>query len=319
MKIFLAGLDSLPFKRAIDLIDYKYGLFSYFHISKNKETMDEIANSPMELICDSGLFTLMFGAGKGGTYDLDFMRDYTKRYIEWCKTVRAPNITFVESDVHKLLGMEAVFELRKYFEDSGLNHMYVWHREEGLEGLYALANKYDYIALSVPELRILFKAHDWRYQEGVFDLLAKIKANVKKMPKIHLLGNTVIETMSTELAYSCDSTSWLSGGRYGRCIVLHNERLQSIARTDPKYQRQVEKMNLLFPQLYEQLGSADARRDYYMANVISAYAFKRYQSILDKHYPWIGLKEQKNGTESKYDDGARREVATKPLESQSAV
>lgn len=301
MKVFLAGCEDLQFIRLPKIIDHKNILFSYFHwrgtSPENKIAHRRIAEeSQMEVICDSGLFTLMFGVGKGGSYDLEYMKEYTRQYLETAKTFGISNLTIVESDVHKLLGMDAVFELRKYFEDSGLNVIYVWHKEEGLEGLLRMAEKYRYIAISVPELRLLSKKGDMRYQNVVHQLLLKIRNHVgaEKMPKIHLLGNTIQETMETTLAYSCDSTSWLAGGRYGSVISFNNGRLLPIRKKSDRYlqwrdQIFVNNKKWLEP-LKEYFGHNPRYFDYQTANLYSALSMNRYQDQLDKLYPWIGLK-----------------------------
>lgn len=303
MKIFLAGCEDTQFTSLVTISGNKNLLFSYFHwlgtSPANKAKVFEMFNaSDLEVICDSGLFTLMFGVGKGGDYDLAYMTDYTQKYIETAKTFGIKNLTIVESDVHKLLGMPAVFELRKYFEDSGLPCLYVWHKEEGLDGLMRMAEKYDYIALSIPELRILCKGTKQRYQSFTHQLLFQIRNHVgeAKMPKIHLLGNTVQETMETTLAYSCDSTSWLSGGRYGTAMAFQNNRLIPIRRRGDRYEAW---RKTIFPQ-YEQMvkeltewfGHNPVYFDYQACNLFSALSYRRCQDYLDIHYPWMGLRRK---------------------------
>lgn len=293
MKIFLAGCEDFPFLYLTEIAKHPYTLFSYYHWANtspsNKKQVDEIwERYPQEIICDSGLFTLMFGVGKGGNYDLDFMRDYTKKYIEVARTFKAKNLTIVESDVHKLLGMPAVFELRKQFEDSGMKVLYVWHREEGIEGLYRMAEKYDYIAISVPELRILCKGRV-RYQDAVKDLERKILANVKRLPKIHLLGNTVMETMETNISYSCDSTSWLAGGRWGRFLHYQDGKITAKKISELDYQKEAFLFRNHYPAQYEALVKQYGHRSakylpYIVTMYLSARSFNLYQAYLDRKF-----------------------------------
>lgn len=293
MKIFLAGCEDFPFLYLSEIAKHPYTLFSYYHwkntAATNKRDVDEIwERFPQEVICDSGLFTLMFGVGKGGNYDLQFMRDYTHKYIETAKTFKVKSLTIVESDVHKLLGMKAVFELRKQFEQSGMKVMYVWHREEGIEGLYKMAEKYDYIAISVPELRILCKGKA-RYQAAVKDLEDKIYKNVKRLPKIHLLGNTVMETMQTNVSYSCDSTSWLSGGRWGRFIHYHDGKLTARKISEDQYRREEYVFKTHYPEQYEALLNEYGHRSpkylpYILTMYLSARSFNLYQAFLDRKF-----------------------------------
>lgn len=293
MKIFLAGCEGMQFAALTEIVGHRYALFSYYHSRKfSPKDRDNFramwVRYPQEIICDSGLFTLMFGAGKGGDYDFKYMKDYTKTYLKWASEISHKNMTFVESDVHKLLGMKAVFELRKQFENSGLKHLYVWHREEGIDGLYKMAEKYDYIAISVPELRILCKGKI-RYQDAVKDLEAKIVQNVKRLPKIHLLGNTVMETMQTNISYSCDSTSWLSGGRYGRYMHYENERITPKKLSDLVYLKTKHLLETQYPTQYKKIYDEYAHiSEKYLLYIVSMYlsarSFNLYQSFLDRKF-----------------------------------
>ena len=79
MRIHLAGIESVSNIARIGRI--KYGLLSYYHIKQNSRVVDDLNDAGIEVICDSGIFSMMFGAGKGKTYDLQYMVEYTKRYI----------------------------------------------------------------------------------------------------------------------------------------------------------------------------------------------------------------------------------------------
>ncbi len=300
MKIFLAGCEYLKHCHIARIINYPNILFSYYHWSNNNERDQQglfeiLREQDFEVICDSGLFTLMFGAGAGRSYDLPFMKQYTDKYLASASRFGIKKLTIVESDVHKLLGMDAVFELRKKFEDSGLQVMYVWHKEEGLDGLFRMAEKYNYIALSVPELRILFKGKQERYQTIVQQLLQQIRSHVgaDKMPKIHLLGNTVHETMETTLAYSCDSTSWISGVKFGRVFVLKNNRVTSVHTSSDSFKAWCDQILPSHKEYIERLhdGRIGYKFEYHKKNLCSAIAYKRYQEYLDRKYTWIGAQK----------------------------
>lgn len=295
MRVVLAGCENWYFAEMALIAGCKNILFSYHYMKdKNKTEYDKffsLLSEDIEVICDSGLFTLMFGAGKGGTHSIESMKDYTKKYIEFSKKYPHKNLTIVEADVHKLLGMPAVFELRKHFEDSGMRVLYTWHIEEGLDGLYAMANKYDYIALSVPELRILFKGKG-SYRQGVHDLLRKIKANTKRLPKIHLLGNTVQDTMETNLAYSCDSTSWLAGVRYGRFMVFKDGKLTPTLLNSKSFEAGRLVLQENFKDSYNEImkysDKTDKQLKYKTTAYLSAFAYVKYQHWLDKNYKFQG-------------------------------
>jgi hypothetical protein len=296
LRIHLAGLEKVGFITSCGLSGHKYGLMSYYHFSRNppKERVAciELINSfGMEMIVDSGLFTMMFGSGKGQSYDLPFMIEYTKKYLEEVRSYGIKNMTVVECDVHKIIGMDAVFELRKVFADSGLQTIYVWHAEETIDGLMRLAESVDYMALSIPELRILFKGRSHRYQSAVFDLLGRIKVN-GRVPKIHLLGNTVEETMKARAAYSCDSTSWLAGVRYGEGLVYRQHRILKANIRSKSFVGLKDVMREQKPEAFERIyamSTSDTMKEYLLNTFVSAESFRRYQEYLDSIYPWEGL------------------------------
>jgi len=299
MRVFLAGCEGFVFTNIAKTAGIKNILFSYYHrasgdaFKKNNSLLNSFAN---EVICDSGLFTLMFGAGKGGSYDFNYMRDYTKKYLHDVSSFGINNLTIVESDVHKLLGMAAVFELRKYFEDSGYPVLYVWHKEEGIDGLLKMSEKYKYIALSIPELRVLCKDKKTRYQDVTKNLLNQIRRhNGIKTPKIHLLGNTVQETMETSIAYSCDSTSWLSGGRFGRAIAYKNNKLINVSIRSQFYKTwfdEVFSQNKKHFKEIEDNTNTQKSMSYSASMLFSACAMQSYQDFLNKYFIWSGEKNE---------------------------
>lgn len=298
MKIFLATCEHPEHYAAASFAGIKNVLFSYYHLQNKGEKAWK--NFPLmnqrgqEVICDSGLFTMMFGAGKGKTYTYDDLLQYTKKYIETAKKFGIEKLTIVEMDTHKILPLPKLYEFRKHFEDSGMNVLYAWHREEGIDGLYRMAEKYDYIALSVPELRILTTGKAIRYQDVVHDLLHKIRKNVGRLPKIHLLGNTVMETMETNLAYSCDSSSWTYGVRHCRPTFYIDGKicLKYLGRkSDQKWhdyfkaeqeklmEKNIELKNFLH-------GQSEKKKEYFLHLVFCADSYRKYQQKLNTIKPY---------------------------------
>lgn len=88
----------------------------------------------MDLMMDSGLFTMMFGAGKGKTYTKEDLHEYTDKYISDMIEMKWPGV-IVDMDVHRVLGVECVPEFRKKFEERWGIHrtVFVWHTEETVE------------------------------------------------------------------------------------------------------------------------------------------------------------------------------------------
>lgn len=301
MKIFLAGYDTNPVKAAISYF-HPNTLFSYHYFKDandrvKKLTVDTFNANGTEIICDSGLFTYMFGAGRGQNFSLSWWMDYAKRYIETVHSWGFKNITVVECDAHKLLGMDATWELRDVFKKSGLKVLYVWHKEETISGLISLCNTMDYIALSVPELRKVFKGHGNSYEQAVKDLLSRIHEKADRIPKIHLLGNTVEDLMKDHTPYSCDSTSWLAGIRYAQAKVFTNGTLQKVSLRsqvfrDIKESVKKEHCESLRVIAEHARGRTGKVPEYIVDALVCAKAYALYQKYLDRNYTWIGQKRK---------------------------
>jgi hypothetical protein len=187
-----------------------------------------------EWILDSGLYSLMFGAHKGKISTFDEYRDYALKYREnverwgWKHPI-------VECDVQRVLGVEECMRIREeVFSDYIGTVIYVWHIPEGIEGLKALA-KNEYIALSVPELRVFYKTPSSggvKVKRALAELLAIAKEAGSR--KVHLLGCTEADLLRLP-AYSADSTSWYSGGRFGNSYVLERGNLKGVSAYSPKF------------------------------------------------------------------------------------
>lgn len=121
--------------------------------------------------------------------------------------------TCVELDCQKVLGVREAWYLRermkKLLDNPQIN---VFHFEDGMRGLDSMIDFSDYIALSIPELRIIKPK---TFREDTRYLTHYIK-NRKPEIDIHLLGCTDVKMIAqNSFCTSADSTSWLSGVKYG--------------------------------------------------------------------------------------------------------
>ena len=196
----------------------KYGLgtafpfvYRMFNGAKpdDRQIIKNVSSKYSHYILDSGLFTLMFGSLKGKKDEA-----YLHKWYE-CLTdyVLHENYqgTMVEVDCQKVLGVEKAWEYRRKMREKVPNRIInVFHFEDGQKGLDRLIEYSDYIALSVPELRFIKK------KEHLYRLANYVK-NKKPEIDIHLLGFTE-KTNLKKLSFctTCDSSSWISGVRYGQ-------------------------------------------------------------------------------------------------------
>ena len=224
VKIHFAGSDgSDVYHAALKIAGVNYRLYSCFPFIDGKRAEGDffVPNSSIikvqdremaHVIQDSGLFTLMFGAGKGRRVDHDYLVDWQNKLI---KFVLQNNLTCtcVEIDCQKLLGVDEAWWFRERMRDLLPNRQInVFHYEDGKDGFDRLIDFSDYIAISVPELRLVKPK---TYKEMAVQLARHAKAR-KPDIDIHMLGCTEY-AMLKDISFctTADSTSWLSGVRYG--------------------------------------------------------------------------------------------------------
>lgn len=218
LKVHFAGVETLPHFLCTNAASINYSLFTVFPFIINKmksngspkftDVPNIINNNSRHTIMDSGLFTLMFGSHKGEK-DKKFLEKWVELIIEFIGSTGYQG-TYVEVDCQKVLGVKEAWIFRKYLKEKVPNRLInVFHIEDGQKGLDEMIEFSDYIALSIPELRII-KKKEYTYR------LANYIKNKKPNIDIHLLGCTENELLSKcNFCSTSDSTSWLSPVRYG--------------------------------------------------------------------------------------------------------
>ena len=218
MKVFLAGANDKKCCEIIYHANHPNFLSTYYEHQKSvsKEWLywyKKTKKKGASWIMDSGLFTMMFGAGRDKTYNEKDLLEYTYKYLRDMKKIRYDDY-IVEMDVHKVLGLESLKRFRAIFEKEYPleKTIYVWHKEEGESGFRELCKKYPYIAISIPELRIILNSRKILRNAVVY--LLKIANEINPNIKIHLLGCSDTNLLSQKGYYSCDSSDWLSTSRW---------------------------------------------------------------------------------------------------------
>lgn len=237
MKLYLASANN---KQDISLFEeYKclYMLNTFYDLMKmNDKTIERILSIPEEFILDSGAFTFM-NTGK----KVDW-----KQYIEcYCDFINKWNIKqFIELDLYGILGVENTEKIRKYIEQrTGKKPIPVYHGTLPVSYFRKLCNEYPYIALSATGR---LKSSKWTNNKKVLKQMLKIAHSYGT--KVHGLGYTKLTNLNTQEVpfYSVDSTSWLSGARFGRVYVLDknkNIKFSDIKNVDAK-RMELNKKNL---------------------------------------------------------------------------
>jgi hypothetical protein len=218
LKVHFAGVETLSHFACVNAADIQYSLFTVFPfiLAKIKNggsptftnIPEIINNNSRHTIMDSGLFSLMFGSYKGKK-DRTFIEKWMNLIIDFVN-ITGYKGTCVEVDCQKVLGVEEAWQFREYMKNHLSNRLInVFHMEDGQKGLDRLIEYSDYIALSIPELRLVGKK-DYTYR------LACYVKNKKPTIDIHLLGCTENKLLEQcKFCSTSDSTSWLAPAKYG--------------------------------------------------------------------------------------------------------
>lgn len=277
LKVHFAGSEQIDFSMIASKAGVKYFLFTCFPFISQQfgikgfpitcKTLfppKEIEKFSQHTIMDSGLFTLMFGAHKGKR-DKAFLNQWMDAMIQFVldNNIKA---TCVECDCQKVLGVDEAWEFRRRFRDSISNPIInVFHYEDGNVGLDRLIEFTDYIAISVPELRIVKPK---TYKEDVYRLACYIK-NRKPDMKIHLLGCTEVKMLERcNFCTTADSTSWQAVNRFGRILGNHVKTIRPEVKERCK-QAVLDTMRAC------SIEPTEKRIDYYSNYYISACLHKR--------------------------------------------
>ena len=216
MKIYIAsggqGQGGLPCKQKKIPLDKIYILESYHYITK-QEWMYPLFKQFKGFLLDSGAFTFMTSL-KGKAINWD---EYVINYGNF---IRQHNIkNFFELDIDPIVGIKEVERLRDLLENTaGRKCIPVWHKSRGLNYWKKMCEEYKYIAIGgivTQEIK--------RSEYDVFSYLLKIAR--EKKTKVHGLGFTNLKGMEKYKFYSVDSTSWLSGNKFGSVYLFNGKTM----------------------------------------------------------------------------------------------
>jgi len=200
MKIYLAGSgwNKICWEN-FNFYDF-YRLESFVYIKDEAKNIHKYKS----FLLDSGAFTFM--KKKKGNIDWD---EYIVSYANFINTYKVEN--FFELDIDNIVGIKEVERLRNKLEQlTNKQSIPVWHKSRGLDYWKEMVKNYKYVAIGgIVTKEIKPEQYD------IFIHLINI-AN-KNNCKVHGLGFTNLNGLKKYKFYSVDSTSWLSGNRFG-CV-----------------------------------------------------------------------------------------------------
>ena len=209
MKIFLAGSGWEKIWLEDDFFDFNR-LESFYYISKREIPFISKYN---DFLLDSGAFTFMSSSKGGVNWD-----EYIKKYAEFINQYNVKH--FFELDIDSIVGIKEVERLRRNLEQlTGKQCIPVWHKSRGKEYWLKMIKDYKYVAIGGIVTREIkpreYPFFTWFLNEAK-----------KENCKVHALGFTNLKGLEKYPFYSVDSTSWLSGNRFGATYTFNGTTLE---------------------------------------------------------------------------------------------
>lgn len=202
----------------------KYVLCTFFYLQKLIKRDKELAeivkqyNSQDKFILDSGAFSFMNGK-KITEQKLD---DYCQEYMEFVKKYQIKR--YVELDIDAVLGFQKALEYRNYLEKNiGYATIPIFHKSRGKNEFVKMCEQYSYAGIGGIAIKdITPKEHKYFKQLNLF-------ANSQGC-KLHAMGFTPTKDLNSYGFYSCDSSSWTMGVRFGNLYRFTGNKIKSIKK-----------------------------------------------------------------------------------------
>jgi hypothetical protein len=199
VKVFLAGGG---WEKRLWMKDNFYDFFrlhTFYDIAQHET---DVIYKYKDFLLDSGAFS--FFGGKAVNWN-----EYVTTYIDFINKYNVKH--FFELDLYSIIGIQETEKLRERIEkETNKQTIPVFHKRLGIEYYKTLCKNYKYIAISASGMY----ESKWTRQEP--ERLKKMVIYARqKGVKVHGLGYTKIKMLSKIPFYSVDSTSWLSGNRFG--------------------------------------------------------------------------------------------------------
>lgn len=226
MKIYMAMPSSKKFFSQMKELEMEHLLISFaFFKSFAKFASDSQGYYSKDLILDSGAFSVW---SRGETIDID-------KYATFCKDIitNIPDGTSVNcvnldvlpgkfgvrpTDADRDNSAQAGWDNMLYLESLQLKVIPVFHQHERFEWLERMMAHTDYIGIS--------PANDVSMKEKLA-WLDKCFSITRDKIKTHGFAVTAYDQLVRYPFYSVDSSSWSSGGRYGRIPIYLEGKVQS--------------------------------------------------------------------------------------------
>lgn len=213
MELYLSGsITNDEFKRLKEW-GCLFLLQTFYEMKQWKEDkVKKVLESTKHFMLDSGAFTFM-NTGKQVIW-----KQYVNEYIAFINKWDIEH--FIELDLYGVLGVEKTEKIRRYIEHhTGKKPIPVYHGTMSISYFRMLCQNYPYVAISATGT---IESSKWT--KNTKALKQVIKIGHEHGAKLHGLGYTRLSNFNKiEVLFdSVDSTTWLSGARFGKWYCLKN-------------------------------------------------------------------------------------------------
>lgn len=235
--MFFAGAESKKTQQLLKQAGAKRVLLSYYYIKHRNVDIKEIMNSFDEILIDSGAFTFL-ASNKSHDNMMGMFNKFLDEYLDFLWTYRGAFNWVANFDIDSIVGHKKVQEWNKEFqkleEKGGQTVCYVAHDNIGdaskfLPNTVEYLRKYNYVGAS----GITDKISTAFYER--FYILAQ-----KYQTRTHGFGLTAFVSFDRFPCFTCDSTTYLGGAKFGTTYVWNGSFFETWDYTK-KYRRKTLK------------------------------------------------------------------------------
>lgn len=221
MEVYLSGIGNKAADEIARLVKSNQwnGCYLASYVYSKNLSVRKIMSCTPRLMLDSGAFTFLNSSKK----EVDW-NAYLREYADF---INENDIKlFFELDIDSLVGYDQVKEMRRQLEEITQKQCIpVWHKSRGKNEFLKLCSQYPYVALGGIAIGEI-KRSEHRFFPWFIDEAHKRGA------KIHGLGYTNTEGLHRYHFDSVDSSSWLSGIRYGNITYFDGRVMKNLTRPE---------------------------------------------------------------------------------------
>ncbi len=221
MNIFLAATNCRPTFFSGDNPTFSNGVrFLLESFAYIESWQIPLIRKAEEFILDSGAFTFMHNANR--KFDA---WEFAERYAAFINEYQIEH--YIEIDVDTIIGYKEVLKIRAYLErTTNRQCMPVWHVWRGKDNLMQMFDEYEYACLGGMVSNV---------GGGALTPKVKMVPHIIRLAhqrncKLHGLGFTKLDWLEKVRFDSVDSSSWLSGARYGHLYNFNGRTIKQTKR-----------------------------------------------------------------------------------------